>query len=218
MEWIASVQLPSVFNPYSDTCPHFDMPDAAKRRRRNLQAQLSAAIEGHIDTIWIARDLGYRGGRRTGLALTDEANLANVALAYRKSLPISRATKGPLVAERTAAVIWRMMQRLERPVFTWNVFPFHPHLPEDQLTNRCHTAFERAGAKPILITLLDMLRPENIVAIGNEAELGLHDLGVKCRKVRHPSYGGVTDFERGLMEIHGESTPAIMPSLQARLL
>jgi len=27
------------------------------------------------NTIWMGRDLGYRGGRRTGLALTDEAHL-----------------------------------------------------------------------------------------------------------------------------------------------
>lgn len=207
VEALTRLRLPSVFNPYSDKCPHFDLADAPARRRSNLTAQLQAAIELEVDTIWIGRDLGYRGGRRTGIALTDEANLTNLCISLGGDLPIDRATLGPAVSERTAAVVWRMIRQLSSPVFTWNVFPLHPHEKGKPLTNRCHTRAERLAARPLLLELLDLLKPSTIVAIGNDAELGLMDLGIKCLKVRHPSYGGISDFERGISSIHGFMPP-----------
>lgn len=218
VELIADVRLPSVFNPYAEICPFHDLPDAATRRRQNLKATLEAAIELRVDGVWIARDLGYRGGRRTGVALTDEVNLPNLSLAYGRALPIARATKGPVVAERTAAVVWRMVQRLRKPVFTWNVFPLHPHEPNMPMTNRCHTSSERAATKPILVSLLELLQPSKVIAIGNDAELGLLDLGLSCIKVRHPSYGGVTDFQRGVAEAHGIVMPSDPEQTGVRLL
>ncbi|WP_439952990.1 hypothetical protein, partial [Escherichia coli] len=84
-----------------------------------------AALAGGVDSIWIARDLGYRGGRRTGLALTDEAHLSAHAGLYGQ-LPLARATRGPAMTERTATVIWQVLRDLRRPIFLWNVFPLHP--------------------------------------------------------------------------------------------
>ena len=55
---LAETHLPSVFNPYADFCPTHDRADAAFIRRRNLVRCLDAAIAAHVDTIWIARDLG----------------------------------------------------------------------------------------------------------------------------------------------------------------
>lgn len=208
---VSRLRLPSVFNPYSDICPHFDLPDAPARRRANLRAQLQAALDAKVDTLWIGRDLGYRGGRRTGLALTDEANLPNVPVLFGCEVAIARATVGPAVAERTAAVVWRTMRQLPSPIFTWNVFPLHPHEKKHPLSNRCHTRKEREATGPILLRLLDLLQPSTIVAIGNDAELGLSELGIESLKVRHPSYGGVADFERGIASIHGFRTEERSP-------
>lgn len=199
---LADVRMPSVFNPYSEICPLFDLPDAPARRRANLIAQIEAAVAVGVEAIWVGRDLGYRGGRRTGLALTDEPNLATLARSFGQSLPLARATRGPAVAEKTAAVIWRTVKHIQRPVFTWNVFPLHPHEAGDELTNRCHTRRERLAVRPLLLELLTLIRPRKVVAIGNDAEAGLLDLGVECFKVRHPSYGGVADFERGIYSLH----------------
>lgn len=215
---LASVRLPAVFNPYSDTCPYFDLPDAPARRRQNLQAQISAAIKLKVSVIWVGRDLGYRGGRRTGVAFTDEMNLANLSLLFGQQMPLTRATKGPAVAERTAAVIWRTLRALPSPVFTWNVFPLHPHEVGSALTNRCHTRAERLAAQPLLVQLFEILQPSQIVAIGNDAEAGLSDLGIKCVKVRHPSYGGVADFERGISSIHGRKYPLLPQQSHAQFL
>ena len=73
---LAKAHLPSVFKPYRDCCSIHDRSDAPRVRKRNLTQYLEAALDARVDTIWIARDLGYRGGRRTGVPLTDEVHLA----------------------------------------------------------------------------------------------------------------------------------------------
>jgi hypothetical protein len=77
---LAETRLPSVFNPYSDVCPIHDRIDAAKLRRRNLERFLDAALDVRVDTMWIARDLGYRGGRRTGVPLTSPMRFISIML------------------------------------------------------------------------------------------------------------------------------------------
>lgn len=209
---LASTRLSSVFNPYVDRCAIHDRPDAAARRCLNLQRVLEAALDSKVETMWIARDLGYRGGRRTGVALTDEVHLDRASTLYG-GVTLQRATEGAVVAERTAAVIWRVLERLDQPVMLWNVFPFHPHEADDHLSNRCHTRAEREATWPILQALIEMIRPRRIVAIGRDAHMALADLGVPTDSVRHPSYGGQTEFIAGMYDIYGvEGLDAPEPS------
>ncbi len=190
---LAAFEGARVFNPYAHVCSAHDRYDAARIRRRNLRELLKSAIDGRASTIWVARDLGYRGGRRTGLALTDEAHLHRLAAIFNAD-KIAKATKGPLVAERTATIIWHMLSRIQEPVMLWNVFPFHPHEADDPMTNRRHTRLERQAAAPFLDALIDMIRPKRIVAIGRDAASALEDLCVPVYRARHPSYGGQTEF------------------------
>lgn len=204
---LAEVSLPSVFNPWRDRCDIYDREDAAARRRLNLERILEAAVDSKVETIWIARDLGYRGGRRTGIALTDEVHLDRAG-AISGGVLLSRATEGPVVAERTAAIIWRMLGQIGHPVVLWNVFPFHPHEPENSLSNRCHTKRERDATWPLLLSLLDMIQPRKIVAIGRDAHLALGEYEVEATAVRHPSYGGQTEFMSSIASLYAlKSTP-----------
>lgn len=190
---LAALHFHDVFNPYSDSCRDHDVVEAPAIRRNNLRLVLEAALAGGVDSIWIARDLGYRGGRRTGLALTDEAHLSAHAALYG-SLPLARATRGPAMTERTATVIWQMLQDVRRPVFLWNVFPLHPHAPQDPLSNRCHTRIERQAARHLLQWLFCNLKPRHVIAIGRDSQAALADLGMTVECARHPSYGGQRDF------------------------
>src|SRR5665213_4114273 len=176
----------NVFNPYADRCQVHDLDDAPERRAKSLLGMLNAAASMEIDALWIGRDLGHRGGRRTGLALTDDVHLT--IHATRWNVSVERATTGSPVAERTAAVIWSMLTRVPAPVFLWNVFPLHPHEPDDPFTNRSHSSSERAAGEEILAQLLTMLRPRRLVAIGNDAAKTASRLAgmAEVVQVRHP--------------------------------
>jgi len=199
---LADIRLPSVFNPYLENCKIHDRADAAARRRKNLESFLSAVLESNVRTIWVARDLGYRGGRRTGVPLTDEVHLDSVTTLFG-GVPLQRATKGPIVAERTAAVVWQVIASIREPVMLWNVFPFHPHEPADPFSNRCHTRDERAKTLPLLQALIKMIEPKRVVAIGRDAQAALADIDARVVGVRHPSYGGQSEFIAGIQEMYG---------------
>lgn len=194
---LSKIRLPNVFNPYADTCLVHDQINAPTIRRRNLTTLLHAAKSLEIDTIWMGRDLGYRGGRRTGLALTDERHLPEMSRIY-PGTESTRTTNGPEVAERTAAEIWAVLALLDKPPLLWNVFPFHPHDRDDQFTNRKFTSRELREVDELNSSLISWLAIRQIVSIGQDAASYAAKFGVKVVSVRHPSYGGVTEFREGI--------------------
>lgn len=205
---LEAASLPNVFNPWRDHCAVHDLGDAAALRRENLRLFLDRAIATEVSTMWVGRDLGYRGGRRTGVPLTDEVHLAS-ASALLGDIDLVRATEGPVMAERTAAVVWRVLEQVRQPVVLWNVFPFHPHMADDPMSNRCHTRAERDETWPLLEALIEMVRPQRIVAIGRDASQALVDLGVQADAVRHPSYGGQAEFMAGMYDLYSVRTTGL---------
>ncbi|WCM28141.1 uracil-DNA glycosylase [Sphingomonas sp. QA11] len=204
---VCDLKFENTFNPYVDRCETFDRVDAARTRAAALEAMIESAMAAPVDAIWVGRDLGYRGGRRTGLALTDEVNAS--AHMSRWGVEISRPTIGAVVAERTAAVIWTMLAQIEARIFLWNVFPLHPHEPGQPFTNRNHNAKERRAGEDILASLIGLLRPKRIFAIGNDASQAVsrvNDL-LPILPVRHPSYGGQTQFLQQIREAYALETP-----------
>ena len=200
---LSVVRFENTFNPYADQCAVHDLPDAAHKRGVALTAILDAACSVEIDSLWIGRDLGYRGGRRTGLALTDDIHVTSHA--NRWNVPITRHTRGSPVSERTASVIWGMLDQIVAPVFLWNVFPLHPHEPDNQFTNRLHNARERREGEEILGQLIKLLKPKRLIGLGNDAEKALRRLARNGHviKARHPSYGGQTEFLRQMHDLYG---------------
>lgn len=199
---LADFRFPNVFNPYAESCPIHDAPNAPDIRRQNLEMVLTAALEGGVEAIWMGRDLGHRGGRRTGLALTDDAHLSCHGAIFGCST-LKRATRGPAVAERTATIIWDMLAAVHQRIFLWNVFPLHPHEQDDPLSNRCHTRSERQACRELLSQLLQSLSPKRVVAIGRNAQNALAELDIPSIGVRHPSYGGQSEFISSISHLYG---------------
>ena len=201
VDHIASLSFDNAFNPYCDEDTDHDLPGAAATRRENLHKVIDASLETGVDSMWIARDLGYRGGRRTGLALTDEVHLMAHASMMGVEV-LERSTGGPAVSERTAGVVWDMLAAVDRKVFLWNVFPLHPHDAGAPMSNRNHKRSERHATRFLLEWLIDALKPRQLVAIGRDAQSALVDLDFEAACVRHPSYGGQPEFIQGVSDLY----------------
>lgn len=196
-----SLEFENVFNPYRHVCPVHDDDRSPGVRLRNLEIYFAEAFRTMPRTAWIGRDLGYRGGRRTGLPLTDEAHLSSFCIAFNVD-GTRKATRTETVAERTAAEIWRVIEAIEKPPFLWNAFPFHPHEADAPLNNRCHTRREFAACEDVLAAMMEAFDFDRIFVLGNDAGRALERLGLPHTYVRHPSYGGQTAFRRQMAEAY----------------
>ena len=211
---VRDLKFPNTFNPYIERCEQHDKPRAPEIRTGVLLDILCAAGKADIDAIWIGRDLGHRGGRRTGLALTDDFWFS--AHTRRWGVDVDRPTRGPMVRERTATIVWEMLELIEENVFLWNVFPVHPFPEDDMYRNRAHIAIERDAGMAVLVRLAAFLRPRRIIAIGKDSAraLGNEMMEVDVSAVRHPSYGGERQFREQIASLYSLGILGSQPILQ----
>ena len=199
---LSSISLPNVFNPYRDVCTFSDHPASPSLRCQNLTFFLRAMVKYETRSIWLGRDLGYRGGRRTGIALTDEYHLDVLKNTFGVFGIVKATTDEDPTKERTATEVWKVLSRIREPVLLWNAFPFHPFDENKPLSNRRHTAQEFAECRHLLRNLFGWLNPTTVVALGADAEAAVLSIGHTCNRVRHPSYGGQTDFAREIFKVY----------------
>ena len=210
---LGKLDFDNTFNPYFDRCPVHDAAEAPELRNYYLVEMLERAASSNLDAIWVGRDLGYRGGRRTGLALTDDIHFSDHLV--RWGLEPKRPTFGAPVAEITAATVWDILMQVSVPVFLWNVFPLHPFENGDPFSNRAHNAREGRAGTDILISIVQYLQPQRVIAVGNDAFNVLSNAlpDVNVYKVRHPSYGGQSEFLESMRILYAGSLIESDPDL-----
>ena len=192
--------LPSsegLFNPYRDQEVSLDVPGAPELRRENFKQYL-AEYEQSPALFLLAEAPGPWGCRFSGVPLVSESQLVD------PEFPIhGRSTSlapGPY-SEYTANIYWRVLEPWFPLFFTWNTVPFHPYKGNELLSIRNPRNGEVKQFMPLIETMIELVNPTRILAIGRKAEFALTRLGKSCTYIRHPSQGGARKFEEGVRDV-----------------
>lgn len=210
---LCTYRAPAVFNPWGERdSQHEGHGDGAQIRREQLRHYLDARI-GRADTLLCAEAIGYQGGHFSGIPMTSERLLLG-GLAHKGLMPemvFTGISPQRTSAERlrpqgftepTATIVWGFLAECgidPYRVVLWNAFPWHPYHPgKGLLSNRTPDALEMQTGHQVLMSMLEMGRFRQIVAVGEKSVAQLTQLGVKTAKVRHPANGGAGKFREQL--------------------
>lgn len=191
----------SVFNPWADCCDLNDvLPTAPIQRQKRLREYLLTRQSSRIALIGEAP--GHKGCRYSGIPFVCESKL-NQGL-VSNMLQHDRFTKqSTAIAEASSTTVWRSLYELGIADYTvlFNAFAWHPHELNDPLTNRTPTTKELLSGHETLSAFLDLIKPEQVVAVGKLASKSLGKLNIEHVSVRHPSMGGATKFRSQLSDL-----------------
>jgi hypothetical protein len=189
----------TLFNPWKSRCEH-DLVARAPMRRR---ARLAAHLDCDARLILVGEAIGYQGGRYSGIAFTSERLVGEGRIPRIDTAP--RLTRRPLpFSEPSATIVWRELEDLalhERTIL-WNALPLHPHDLGRHWSNRTPTRAEFSLGREALRVLVKAHPRATVVAVGRHAEGILGEvLGHPVPGVRHPAYGGASQFASGLRSV-----------------
>jgi hypothetical protein len=177
---VASADIGDTFNQFRDSDADDRGPEAPAVRRRNVRAYLGARL--HAPVVFIAEAGGWRGARYSGLSLFSERQFGSDEPGLRYS---SRHPGG--WSEPSATVVQGAIAPWKFDVVLWNLVPTHPRKDGLPHTNRTPTRAEMRAGEPFTRSLLDVLEPRYVGAIGLVAARAL---GPDVPVIRHPSHGG----------------------------
>jgi uracil-DNA glycosylase len=203
---LAAVQPESddVLNPYS---LNGNLNNAI--RRANFKRYLQAIAQHKPETMLVMEAPGYRGSRLTGVPVTSR----KILLEGVPEIAMFGADRGyqnvvdsgfeNVYGEQSATIVWTLLAELRHVPLIWNTFPFHPHKSGNPRSNRRPRQSEIALGTPFLRQMIDLFKPQVIIAVGNVAYETLTALAIPCEKVRHPAQGGKNDFVAGMTALLG---------------
>lgn len=161
-------------------------------RRSNLQRYLER-FGPAADTLLVAEAPGWRGMTNTGIPFTSMRELG----------PGYSAPPEPTAPwEASSRVVQAALSDWTGPLpVAWAIFPHHPFVAPDRLTNRTPRPAEVRSGAPVALALLEALGGVDrvrVVAVGRKAQGALALAGIEAIAVRHPAQGGATQFTEQL--------------------
>ncbi|OEI70135.1 uracil-DNA glycosylase [Curtobacterium sp. ER1/6] len=165
-------------------------PDG-RLRRANLAAYLEH-VGTTADTLLVAEAPGWRGMTNTGVPFTSMRELD--ALGF----PVQAPPAPTAPWEASSRVVHAALSDWSGPLpLAWAIFPHHPFVAPDRLTNRTPRPAEVRDGAPVALALLRTLeadRAVRVVAVGRKAQGALALAGIEAEAVRHPAQGGAAQF------------------------
>jgi len=179
----------------------YDVSTAAGRlRRTNLERYLDRVGTG-ADTVLVAEAPGWRGMTNTGVPFTSMRELGPEYLVPPEPTAPWEASSRVVQA---ALAEWHGALPL-----TWAIFPHHPFVAPDRLTNRTPRPAEVRDGAPVALALLKALRSSGstgevrvVVAVGRKAQGALALAGIDAVAVRHPAQGGAKQFTEQVLALN----------------
>lgn len=183
--------------PVADDAEALYSPDSdeGRLRRANLAAYLDR-VGAEADTVLVAEAPGWRGMTNTGIPFTSMRELDT--LGFDVLVPPSPTAPW----EASSRVVHAALTDWSGPLpVAWAIFPHHPFVAPDRLTNRTPRPSEVRDGAPVALALLRALQdargeahPVRVVAVGRKAQGALALAGIDAVAVRHPAQGGAAQF------------------------
>ena len=194
------ISTSTLFNPYLDASADDSPENTPQMRAMRLAEHLNCSPQ----FVLIGEAPGYQGCRSTGVAFTSERLLMEGKIP-RVSMACTRLSSRPRPwSEPSATIVWDTLHELKIAESTvlWNALQMHPRAAERPHSNRQPTPDElNTGVKALQILRGAFPRAE-FIAVGRKAEIALRNSGVDItRQIRHPSFGGKTEFVAGLRSV-----------------
>lgn len=184
----------TLFNQYHDTNLSVDRITAPFIRQHNLEKYLHS-LSDNPTTLVIGEAPGPWGCRFSGVPFTSEQQLCTHRLPLQGQQSSNTDTA---YTSRSSQVFWNTMLQYHPHFLVWNAIPYHPHHHNNHLSVRNPTKTEIAAHQKQLIAVYVLVQPTLVIAIGRTAEYALNRAGIANHYVRHPSYGGATQFTKGI--------------------
>lgn len=174
------------------------------RRWSNLVSYLNFMLKERPETLLVGEAPGYRGTSVTGVpflseGMIKERRINKLRLPFTEYIPSSMYDQASGF-EATSSAMWSVLDAYcpQRLPLLWAVFPNHPHIGEDLLTNRKPTKNEIDSYSAVTRMLLRYYKIKHIVAIGNVSYDTLNSSSDNSViKLRHPARGGAKKFSDG---------------------
>lgn len=187
-----------LFNQYKENSFVFDKDNSNLIRQQNLKRYMESFTEKPRYML-LGEAPGCYGCRFSGVPFTSEKQLVDPKF----WLQGERSSSGDPYEEFSGRVLWELLAPYHDKFFIYNTIPFHPHTNEVAiLTNRTPTKEEIKDNLKYLEKIIEILRPDEHVAIGRVAESAFKALNVKkVTYVRHMSHGGEKLFNDKMKKV-----------------
>lgn len=182
--------------------------EEGNRRWKNLVSYLYFMQQEQPDVLLIGEAPGYRGTSVSGVPfLSEEIIRLRQSNGLRLPLGVYETSGNYLMKsgfEATSTFMWDVLDGAKAPKLPllWAVFPNHPHVPGDMLTNRKPTKAEIAPYSGLITLLVKAYAIKHVIAVGNVAyDILSSNTDQRIIKLRHPARGGAKKFRDGFNEV-----------------